>query len=198
MNVHHPIHSPSTHHNPAQAPAVVDCLYCYLVGPVTRFFVKVAASIASTWHQYVLRPLYTLARSMLNLLVPPVANAWAKFTGKVDALVNGWLLPRIKAVPTWCWTKVYGAYMVVREQWLPAGWAKLCGVGPWCRATFVTPVVDGIKHGMQWVYRGVMDKAILPVYMPIRNAVVGSYTWTKDGIEVAQLCYRILVKGEKA
>ncbi len=177
---------------------MVDFLYTHFVAPVTRFFVKVTSSIAGAWHQYVLRPLYTLARSVVNLLVPPVANAWAKCTAKLDALVNGWLLPRLKAVPTYCWTKVYGAYMVVREQWLPAAWAKVCGVGPWCHASFVAPVVEGVKGGAHWVYRGVMDKAVLPVYTPVRDAVVGCWTYGRDAYEVTGLCWKILVKGEKA
>ena len=178
------------------APVVVDFTYQHLVAPVAHACLRVTSAVARAWHQHVFLLIYNVVCSSLNLLVPPIADAWASFKARVHSLVHEGLLPRLRAVPHYCWEQVLKAYVLVTKQWLPAAWARVCWVGPWCHATFVQPVVEGVTGATKSVVGAVMDKAVLPVYTPVHNAVVGSYTWGKDGLEVVGLCYRILVRGE--
>jgi len=178
------------------APVVVDFIYQHLVAPVAHACLRVTTAVARAWHQHIYLSIYNVVCSSINLLVPPIANAWASLKARVHSLVHEGLLPRLRAVPHYCWQQICGAYALVTKQWLPAAWARVCGVGPWCHATFVQPVVEGVTGATRSVVGAVMDKAVLPVYIPMRNAVVGSYTWGKDGLEVVGLCYRILVGGQ--
>jgi hypothetical protein len=178
------------------SPAVVDVIYQHLVAPVAHACLRVTSVVARAWHQHIFLPVYTLVCSSLNLLVPPISNAWASLKARVHSLVHEGLLPRLRVVPQYCWQQVCGAYVLVTKQWLPVAWAQVCGVGPWCHATFVKPVVEGVTGATKSVVGAVMDKAVLPVYTPVRDAVVGGYTWGKDGVEVVGLCYRILMQGQ--